>query len=927
MNTQGGPLEFEYDIRLENMQAKLKSIESQLMGMGQNVAKQGNIIDKAWAMSMASVAGYFTGRTLVNFVQDIFTVRAEFQKLEAVLTNAFGDESAAKRALSMIQEFAAKTPYQVTDLTSSFVKLVNQGFTPTYEEMTKLGDLASSTGKGFDQLTEAIIDAQTFEFERLKEFGVRAKKEGDKITFTFKEQETQVQATSEEVRKYIVSLGGLAGVAGTMESVSKTLGGQVSNLGDAWDRLLNTLGGKSEGVFSSAMMLLIDLIVMIEEGIQSVDQIREKVAQKAAEVNIQEGVKQVQQLEKLNIEAGKKADEARLSALQSYQNNVEATIQTNLDLEKKASEELYDMYAANSGLPKRKQPYTDAKLEEQKRIVEQYTQKVKDLRAELAGVIEWDKSSKPTKTKVTPDDKDPLKTFESNLKKEKELYQQYENAKVVYGEKKAKELYPKLLDTYKDYLLKLRSEYANDPPYAGAISNELAPIFNKEQLQEMPRVEAFYEKQNKAQATEVTLSARTRAEQDKKHRSLMRQAEAAQDLRTEWEKERDLMQNILSISGELLSIFSQLTSESSQAGMAMSNLANSLQSKSVAEGFIKFGLGVVKDWINTSKELKEQRIQSDIDQVSASLVGLSFQLERADNAFSVEKPEEYRKALTDVYETAQILEKQFNKLGKGKTINWFKDFKLDYNTTTIEDLEKLIETFTAIQNTEDKKENKANKQRLDMLEQMLKLKKQELEIEQQINETLTGTTAEAIADSIAKGFENGYNSVEKFSEDMSNSIKAALIQSFKAKYIEQFTASWYAKFVKAAQSDGELTQREIDYLTQNYQLGVDNLIKQWDANWKPMFDSLGISSGNETSLSKSFQGLTEDTGDVIAGQMNAIKVTSIQIRDIMQSGLIYWQRIDLNTGSTAKLSADIVLALGAINQKMNDNSADRASGL
>ena len=73
--------------------------------------------------------------------------------------------------------------------------------------MRKLGDLASSTGKDFDQLAEAIIDAQTGEFERLKEFGIRASKQGDEVKFTFKEVETQVDFTADSIRDYVLSLG------------------------------------------------------------------------------------------------------------------------------------------------------------------------------------------------------------------------------------------------------------------------------------------------------------------------------------------------------------------------------------------------------------------------------------------------------------------------------------------------------------------------------------------------------------------------------------------------------------------------------------------------------------------------------------------------------------------------------------------------
>lgn len=137
---------------------------------------------------------------LLAFGRAVLDITGEFQKLEAVLSNTLGSKSRARLALVEIARFAAVTPFAIQGLTSGFVKLANQGFVPVREEMRKLGDLASSTGKEFDMLVEAIIDAQTGEFERLKEFGIRASKEGDKVTFTFKDVKTQVDFTAKSIR-------------------------------------------------------------------------------------------------------------------------------------------------------------------------------------------------------------------------------------------------------------------------------------------------------------------------------------------------------------------------------------------------------------------------------------------------------------------------------------------------------------------------------------------------------------------------------------------------------------------------------------------------------------------------------------------------------------------------------------------------------
>jgi len=220
-------------------------------------------LNKTIATVGASLAAMFAFDRIKQFVGSVVSVTSEFQKLEAVLSNTLGSRSAAQAALKDIQNFAAKTPFSVLELTNSFVKLVNQGFKPTNDEMRKLGDIASSTGKQFDQLAEAIIDAQTGEFERLKEFGIRASKEGDKVTFTFKGVQTQTDFTSESIRNYITALGDLEGVSGSMAAISETLGGKISNLGDAYDQLLVNLGNANSGVLFGSLEFLAKMLDVI----------------------------------------------------------------------------------------------------------------------------------------------------------------------------------------------------------------------------------------------------------------------------------------------------------------------------------------------------------------------------------------------------------------------------------------------------------------------------------------------------------------------------------------------------------------------------------------------------------------------------------------------------------------------------------------
>lgn len=246
---------------MSNILAKLAVvIEGQTASFNKALAQSDNQLNK-FANNAANIGkSLVAGFGLLEVSKGIIDVTGRFQRFEAVLSNTLGSDSEAQKALSEIQRFASQTPFAVDELTGAFVKLSNQGFTPTTTELRSLGDLASSTGKSFDQLAEAIIDAQTGEFERLKEFGIRAKKSGDQVTFTFKGIQTTVKNTSDSIRDYVLSLGEAEGVSGAMAKISETLEGKISNLGDAWDNLLLTIGQGNKGVLVGAVETLTTLV-------------------------------------------------------------------------------------------------------------------------------------------------------------------------------------------------------------------------------------------------------------------------------------------------------------------------------------------------------------------------------------------------------------------------------------------------------------------------------------------------------------------------------------------------------------------------------------------------------------------------------------------------------------------------------------------
>lgn len=221
-----------------------------------DVSSFGTKTASVFKLAAASIAGALSVGAFTTFGRAVLDATAQYQKFSAVLGNTLGSSALASLKLKEIQEFAEKTPFGVNELTNSFVKLANQGFKPTADQMRLLGDLASSTGKSFDKLAEAIIDAQVGEFERLKEFGIRAQDAGDKVIFTFKGVQTTVDKSADAIRNYVTQLGNAEGVSGSMAVISETLTGKISNLGDSWDKMLISVGANTSGIFAGAIDII-----------------------------------------------------------------------------------------------------------------------------------------------------------------------------------------------------------------------------------------------------------------------------------------------------------------------------------------------------------------------------------------------------------------------------------------------------------------------------------------------------------------------------------------------------------------------------------------------------------------------------------------------------------------------------------------------
>lgn len=150
------------------------------------------------------------------------------------LETATKDTQKASEIMQYAINLANKTPFEGGELVEGAAKFEAMGMAAK-KWLPLAGDMAAATNKSFDQATEALIDAQTGELERLKEFGITKAKiveQGEKLFSGVQLVNNKGQIVNQEkFNEAMISLmqdrfaGGMEKQATTMKGLWSTVTG------------------------------------------------------------------------------------------------------------------------------------------------------------------------------------------------------------------------------------------------------------------------------------------------------------------------------------------------------------------------------------------------------------------------------------------------------------------------------------------------------------------------------------------------------------------------------------------------------------------------------------------------------------------------------------------------------------------------------
>ena len=226
------------------------------------------------SVSLTKVLGIIGGVTaLKNFVTELVNVRGQFQQLEIAFSTMLKSKEKADKLMSELVDIAAKTPFDLQGVASSAKQMLAYGSSAESvgDELVMLGNVAAGVGSQLSEIAYLYGTLRTqgrayaTDIRQFAGRGIPIYEELAKVLGVTKDEVSGLVTAGKvgfkEVEQAFKNMTSESGIYyNLMQEQSKSLTGQLSNLGDAWDTMLNEIGKDTQGIASAGISGLKGLI-------------------------------------------------------------------------------------------------------------------------------------------------------------------------------------------------------------------------------------------------------------------------------------------------------------------------------------------------------------------------------------------------------------------------------------------------------------------------------------------------------------------------------------------------------------------------------------------------------------------------------------------------------------------------------------------
>jgi len=260
-------LDFEAVLKKTDFDKSIADLERRIIGFTGKTVSETKKINDAFSNISKVAAGAFAFTQLSQLPNQIVKVRGEFQNLEIAFTTMLKSKAQADKLLADITQFAAKTPFTLTDVATGAKQLLAYGGSvkTVIDEIKILGDVSAGVSAPIGDLIYLYGTLRTqgraYSVD-IKQFAARGIPIYEELAKVLKINSAEVAAfveagkvgfkEVEQAFKNMTSAGGI--FEGLTEKTSKSLTGLLSNFQDAIDRAFNGIGKSQEGLIASTII-------------------------------------------------------------------------------------------------------------------------------------------------------------------------------------------------------------------------------------------------------------------------------------------------------------------------------------------------------------------------------------------------------------------------------------------------------------------------------------------------------------------------------------------------------------------------------------------------------------------------------------------------------------------------------------------------
>lgn len=261
-----------------NFLRKLREVETGVTNTSKEIEKNGLGIEDMFNKMTKAAAAFGAGFTAKELIQNIIQVRGEFQQLEVAFTTMLGSSEKANVLMAQLTETAAKTPFDLQGVANGARQLLAYGTSAedVNETLIRLGNIAAGLSQPLGDLVYLYGTTMTqgrLYTQDLNQFTGRGIPMIKELAKEFGVAESEIRGMVEagmigfpEVQKVIQNLTNEGGMLfNLMQEQSKTITGQISNIGDSFSMMLNDIGKANEGIINDALSSVSYLIENYEK--------------------------------------------------------------------------------------------------------------------------------------------------------------------------------------------------------------------------------------------------------------------------------------------------------------------------------------------------------------------------------------------------------------------------------------------------------------------------------------------------------------------------------------------------------------------------------------------------------------------------------------------------------------------------------------